>query len=486
MPEKILIVDDSPANIRILSESLERAGHEILVAADAESGLHIAGLAKPALILLDIMMPGQDGLSICRELKNNERTRQIPIIFITAKQETESLLTGFQAGAVDYIQKPFSVEEVLARIANHLQIGRLTRELLARNQELELAIARREEAEEARRDADERLSRFSAHEELRWGVAGFIGQSRTLQKILKEIERLNRFSNTSVLVQGESGTGKELVARAIHHQSSRVNAPFVAVNCVAIPAELAESMLFGHVRGAFTGATGDRKGWFEVANGGTMFLDEIGDMPIALQGKLLRVLEDHQIVPVGGCRPISIDVRIIAATNAELSAKIQSGAFRQDLFFRLARYIVTMPPLRERRDDIPLLVEHFLRLFATEMGMIPPVLEPAALELFSAYSFPGNVRELKNVIERALIESGGNSIQPRHIHLLQAVPRRQPAAETHSKTTTDDLPLNLDEVEQLLIQRALDQTGGNIAEAARLLGVNRSRIYRRFSQPGIE
>jgi DNA-binding NtrC family response regulator len=418
MPGKILIVDYSPANIRMLSESLEREGHEILVAADAESGLHIAGLAKPALILLDIMMPGQDGLSICRELKNNERTSQIPIIFITAKQETESLLIGFRAGAVDYIQKPFSIEEVLARIATHLQIGRLTRELLARNQELELAIARREEAEEARRNADERLSRLSAHEELRWGLAGFIGQSRTLQKILKEIERLNRFSNTSVLVQAESGTGKELVARAIHHQSPRAAAPFVAVNCVAIPVELAESMLFGHVRGAFTGATGDRKGWFEVANGGTMFLDEIGDMP-SLQGKLLRVLEDHQIVPVGGCRPISIDVRIIAATNAELSDKIQRGAFRQDLFFRLARYIVTMPPLREPRDDIPLLVEHFLRLFAAEMGMISSALEPAALELLLAYSFPGNVRELKNVIERALIESSGSTIQARHRQIYE-------------------------------------------------------------------
>ncbi len=217
-----------------------------------------------------------------------------------------------------------------------------------------MAITRREEAEEARRNADERLSRLSAHEELRWGLAGLIGQSRTLQKILREIERLNRFSNTSVLIQGESGTGKELVARAIHHQSPRAAASFVAVNCVAIPVELAESMLFGH-----------------------------------------------------------------------------------------ARYIVTMPPLRERRDDIPLLVEHFLRLFATEMGMTSSALEPAALELLLAYSFPGNVRELKNVIERALIESGGSTIQARHIHLLQAVPRRQPVAEAHSETTADDLPLNL-------------------------------------------
>jgi transcriptional regulator with PAS, ATPase and Fis domain len=249
---------------------------------------------------------------------------------------------------------------------------------------------------------------------------------------------------------------------------------------VAIPAELAESMLFGHVRGAFTGATSDRKGWFELANYGTLFLDEIGDMPLPLQGKLLRVLEDGQILAVGGTKPIQVDVRVIAASNADLPAKILDGSFRQDLYFRLARYVVDIPPLRERLDDLSLLVSHFLRLFSNEMGMSPPTVGPEAMALLESYSFPGNVRELKNVIERALIESGGGPIQQRHIHLLEAVPRRQRSANVEGSSGAETIPLNLDAAEQLLIQRALNQAGGNVAEAARLLGVNRSRIYRRF------
>lgn len=480
MLEKILIIDDNPANIGLLSEALERKGHEILAASDGDSGVRIAGLAKPALILLDVMMPLLDGMATCRKLKMTDATRDIPVIFITARQDTESVLSGFRSGAVDYIHKPFQLEEVLSRVETHLQIGRLTRELRARNEELETEIARRCEAEEARRTADERYLRLSADEALRWGISGFVGESRTVRKILEEIKRVYRFANTSVLIQGESGTGKELVSRAIHHGSTRATGPFIPVNCVAIPAELAESMLFGHVRGAFTGATNDQKGWFELANCGTLFLDEIGDMPLPLQGKLLRVLEDGQIHAVGSTKPIQVDVRVIAASNADLPAKILDGSFRQDLYFRLARYVVDIPPLRERLDDLSLLVSHFLRLFSNEMGMSPPAVSPEAMALLESYSFPGNVRELKNVIERALIESGGGPIQQRHIHLLEAVPQRQCSANVGGSSSAETIPLNLDAAEQLLIQRALNQAGGNVAEAARLLGVNRSRIYRRF------
>jgi DNA-binding NtrC family response regulator len=480
--EKILIIDDNPANIRLLSDALERQGHEILAASDGDSGLRIAGLAKPALILLDLMMPLVDGMATCQNLKTNDTTREIPVIFITARHDMESVVSGFRTGAVDYIHKPFHVEEVLSRVETHLQIGRLTRELRARNEELEREIGRRRDAEEARRTADERYSRLSADESARWGISGFVGESRTVRKIVEEIKRVHRFANTSVLIQGESGTGKELVARALHHGSPRSAAPFIPVNCVAIPAELAESMLFGHARGAFTGATTDRKGWFELANNGTLFLDEIGDMPQPLQGKLLRALEDGEILPVGSMKPIVVDVRVIAATNADMPAKIVDGGFRQDLFFRLARYVVDMPPLRERLDDLPLLVNHFLRLFSNEMGMSPRAFGPEAMTLLESYSFPGNVRELKNIIERALIESGGGPIQRRHIHLLDAVPRRQPSVQVAAPgvSNCDTIPLNLDAAEQILIQRALNQSGGNVAEAARLLGVNRSRIYRRF------
>jgi DNA-binding NtrC family response regulator len=480
--EKILIIDDTPANIDLLTDALERRGHEILAAPGGEAGLKIAIKARPDLILLDVVMPGRDGFAICRELKADDATRDIPVLFITAKHETAHVLNGFRVGAVDYILKPFQAEEVISRVETHLKLSRLARELQAKNDELESEIRKRRSAEDARERSDARLSTLSASEAQRWGLEAFIGQSRMIRKILGDIERLHQFANTSVLILGESGTGKELVARAIHHGSPRASGPFIPVNCVAIPGELAESMFFGHLRGAFTGATADRKGWFELADGGTLFLDEIGDMPAALQAKLLRVLEDGEITPVGAQQSKRVDVRVITATNADLTAKIAAGAFRQDLYFRLARYVVETPPLRDRAEDIPLLVAHFLQMFAGEMGLTPPALAPDALALLTAHPFPGNVRELKNVIERALIASGGSAIRREHIQLPGAAPVPAASATTATKVTASDLPLNLDDAEQALIQRALEQTGGNVAEAARLLGVNRSRIYRRFPQ----
>jgi DNA-binding NtrC family response regulator len=480
--EKILIIDDTPANIDLLTSALEPRGYEILAAPGGEAGLKIAAKALPDLILLDVVMPGRDGFAICRELKADEATRDIPVLFITAKQETAAVVNGFRVGAVDYILKPFQPDEVVGRVETHLKISRLTSELQRKNTELEGEIAGRRTAEEAREKADARLSTLSAREAQRWGLAGFIGQSRMIGNILRDIERLHQFANTSVLITGESGTGKELVARAIHHGSPRASAPFIPVNCVAIPSELAESMLFGHVKGSFTGAIMDRKGWFELADGGTLFLDEIGDMPPTLQAKLLRVLEDGEITPVGAAQSKHVDVRVISATNADLAAKIAAGDFRQDLYFRLARFMVQTPPLRERPEDVPPLCAHFLQLFAGEMGLEVPILAPDALAWLSTYSFPGNVRELKNLIERALIASGGKAIERRHVQ-VSAVPAM--AATREGRTSAPalaDLPLNLEEAENVLIQRALEQTRGNVAEAARLLGVNRSRIYRRFPQ----
>jgi DNA-binding NtrC family response regulator len=237
-------------------------------------------------------------------------------------------------------------------------------------------------------------------------------------------------------------------------------------------------MLFGHLRGAFTGATADRKGWFELADGGTLFLDEIGDMPPALQPKLLRVLEDREVVPVGGSQPRRVDVRVVAATNADLHERIAAGAFREDLYFRLARYLVEIPPLRERVEDVPVLAEHFLRLLSNEMGVPAPGLTPAAIQLLEGYAFPGNIRELKNMIERALIESAGEPIEPVHLRLIGRSLRRP--ADPANPSAPSSLPLNLEAAEQALIKRALHVTAGNVVEAARLLGVNRSRIYRRF------
>jgi len=487
--EKILIVDDNPVNLKVLSDALEPEGYRILAAPSGEVALKIAAKGEPELILLDVMMSGMNGLETCRRLKEDEATRDIPVVFISARGEMESVCEGFRAGGVDYITKPFHAEEVLVRVENHLKHVRVTRELLQKNRELTSAneslqkeMQRRQKAEDALQAADEKLHIISDSEARRWDIAGFVGQSKTVRNILRDIQRLHSFGATSVLMTGESGTGKELIARAIHYGGQRASGPFVPVNCVAIPDDLAESLFFGHIKGAFTGATADRKGYFELAHGGTLFLDEIGDMPLLLQAKLLRVLEDGIVTAVGSAVDKTVDVRILAATNADLHAKIASGAFRQDLYFRLARFTVLTPPLRERPEDIALLATHFLNLFATEMGMKPPRLSPSALVALENYHFPGNVRELKNIMERSLIESSGMEIQPAHLYLIQSGGVAKQASRPDKAAIARDLPLNLEEAENLLIQRALAQTSGNIAEAARLLGIHRTRIYRKMAQ----
>jgi len=491
----ILIVDDNPANLDVLGRVLESQGHRVLAASGGEQAIRVAAVEKPELVLLDVMMPGMDGYETCRRLRADPLTADLPVLFISAREETESLVRGFEAGGVDYLTKPFRDEEVVARVRTHLQIARLTREMREKNDALAAANAalrreaqRREKAEDALQTAGQQLSALSDRETERWGIGGFVGRSKTIRTILQDIRRVQNFGSVNVLITGESGTGKELIARAIHFGSTRSAGPFIPVNCVAIPEDLAESMLFGHVRGAFTGATMDRKGFFELAHGGTLFLDEIGDMPISLQAKLLRVLEDGRVMPLGATREKQVDVRIVAATNADLSAQIEGGAFRQDLYFRLAQFSVEAPPLRARREDIPLLATHFVRLFSREMGMPEPQVGADLLDALEAHEFPGNVRELKNVIERALIESGGTDLRAEHLRLG---PRRAVASVlSHSQagpSSADpppigvaDLPLNLEEAENLLIRRALAETGGNIAEAARRLGINRTRIYRKL------
>jgi DNA-binding NtrC family response regulator len=492
-PEKILLVDDVHANLSVLTSALEPQGYEIFAASDGVAALQIAGKARPDLILLDILMPGLDGLETCRRLKQDEHTRDIPVIFITARNETECVMEGFRAGGVDYVVKPFHAGEVLNRVATHLRISRLTRELREKNRALETRTAEltaeiehRRKVETALRQAGDKLAAFSDLEASRGSLAGLVGESSRLKTIVAEIRRLHQFANTSVLITGESGTGKELVARAIHFDSPRAKAPFVPVNCVAIPSELVESILFGHLKGAFTGATADRKGCFELADGGTLFLDEIGDMPALLQVKLLRVLEDGQVTPVGAAEAKKVDVRVIAATNADLEARISAGTFRPDLFFRLARYTLTTPPLRERLDDVPLLAAHFLKIFAAEMGRPSPGLSRAAIAVLQTHGFPGNIRELKNIIERALISSGGETILPEHLPAMRGSVATAVAGGAEGLAAKKDfaaaLPLNLAEAEEALIQRALNETGGNIAEAARLLGVHRTRIYRKLAQ----
>ena len=462
---RVLIVDDNIANLQILREALQPEGYEILGASDGRDALRIAVRALPDIILLDIVMPEMDGYEVCRRLKQNESTSPIPVIFVTVKDDNISLVEGFRVGGVDYIIKPVETEELLVRVETHLQINRLTQELLGKNQqlsqknrELQQEIDRRKQAEQAQKQAEadfiranEQLSILSQQEAKRWGIDAFVGKSNTVKSILTDIRQLQNASATSVLIVGESGTGKELIARAIHFGGQR-KGPFIPLNCSAIPAELAESTLFGHVRGAFTGANEPRKGYFEIASGGTLFLDEIGDLPLSLQPKLLRVIEDGCVMPVGGAKEKQVEVRIIAATNQELTEKIAQGSFREDLYFRLAHFTVPVPPLRERQEDIPLLVEHFLSMFAKEMGIQKPKIEKEAVNALQDYHFPGNVRELKNIIENSLIKSGGSTIKLEHLHFIDISNFRANSKVTSQQN--NEPSKELQQIEQLVIQRA--------------------------------
>ena len=485
---KVLIVDDVPANLDVLIQALEAEGYDIAVAPTGEEALRVARAIRPALILLDVVMPGMDGYETCRRLKAEQETREIPVVFLTGRGETREVIEGFQAGGVDYIVKPFHKEEVLIRVSTHLERARLAQELIQKNrdleertweltranQELQAAIARGQTLSSERDHLADQLSMIARRETEFWNIAGFVGKSRTLQQILREIDLLQNAETIPVLISGESGTGKELVARAIHSGSPRSEKPFVPVNCAAIPADLAESLLFGHVRGAFTGADREQTGYFELTDGGTLFLDEIGAMPLELQSKLLRVLEDGTILPLGAGEKRTVEARVLSATNADLQARIAAGTFREDLYFRLARFSVHVPPLRQHREDIPLLAEHFLELFVREMGRPAPELSPEALQTLMEYDFPGNVRELKNAMERALLESGGDTIQPGHLHLLHRVPVDSPVSGQPPEMEWPDFAaMELEQVKQALLQ-----TRGNISAAARLLRVDRTRIYR--------
>lgn len=471
---KILIVDDVPANIGTLRAPLEAAGYEVLIATSGEDALEAVADLVPDLILLDVMMPGIDGFETCRRLKAAEATAQVPIIFLTALDEASDVVVGFEVGGADYVVKPFRKEELLARVLTHLERARLTAALAASNEALQGANRKLRQEMRQRKTLATKLSMVTERETARWGVAGIIGQSPLLQKILTNIQMLERADSTSVLITGESGTGKELVARAVHANSARRDGPFVPVNCAAVPTELADSLVFGHMKGAFTGAEETQAGYFDLADGGTLFLDEVGNMPYDLQIKLLRVLEDGQVMPLGAKRAHTVDVRVVAATNADLVERIREGGFRQDLYYRIARFTVEVPPLRERREDIPLLARHFLRLFAGEMGIDTPTLTPAALKVLQGADFPGNIRELKNAVERALIEGQGGDIEPRHLQLVPGT----------AQQTSDagEISLDFHVAERAIIQQALDRTGGNVSAAARLLGIDRYKIYRKMKR----
>jgi DNA-binding NtrC family response regulator len=478
---KILLADDQPANLDVLGDLLESQGYDVLLTPNGKLALRTATRALPDLILLDVMMPDMDGFETCQALKANADTASIPVIFITALTAESDVVQGFEVGGVDFITKPFNDKEVISRVETHLRISRLTRELASKNDELNEKNRELESEIRQRQKLKGHLSLISETEH--WGLEGFIGESPMIKKIFDDVKLMQENVGTSVLVTGENGTGKELVARAIHYGSPRRDAPFVPINCSAIPGELVESTLFGHERGAFTGANADRAGCFELAHEGTLFLDEIGDMPLEAQGKLLRVLEDGEVWRVGASKGKRVEVRVLAATNADLSAKIDNREFRQDLFYRLARFTVDVPSLRERKEDIPLLAEHFVSTLAPEMGRDVPRLNQDAIDLLLDYAFPGNVRELKNLIERALIESNGAEVGGEHLHF---VGRTSGGADVADGDLAKALPFDLDEAalkaESLVLDLALEKAGGNLTEAARILGTTRNRAYRIVNQ----
>ncbi len=437
---KILIIDDETKLGFLLASALRKAGFEADFVDSAEKALRKLD-EDYDVFLTDIRMPGMDGMEFLREVK--ARHPGATVVMMTAHGSVKSVVEAMKAGAYDYLLKPFSTEELIVlmrRLAEETQI--------------------RQELEYRRKTEQERFGEL-------------VGQSPAMRKIFELIERVAP-SDATVLITGETGTGKELVAREIHRRSPRAEKPFVAINCAAITETLLESELFGYERGAFTGADRRKPGMFELANGGTLFLDEIAEMPPALQAKLLRVLQDRTVYHLGGTTPIPVDVRIIAATNKDLKHLVQEKKFREDLYFRLAVFPIHLPPLRERREDIPLLVENF---FARRR--ITPEISPEAMELLKNYDYPGNVRELENILERALILSGGAKITPEHLPELEEIPAEDDTPPIPGETT-------LAELERKMLLAALEKAGGNKSKAARLLGITRRMLYTRLKKYGIE
>jgi len=480
----LLIVDDMPNNISVLYETLTRFNYKVLVARDGKSAIEQAQLAQPDLILLDVMMPGMDGFETCRRLKHLETTQSIPVLFMTALAETIDKVNGFNMGAVDYITKPFQLQEVLARINTHLTLRGLQRELQVANALLEQRVAERTESlSKALAEVEQLKNKLQAEntylrEEIK--QAGnfdeIVSQSKAFGRVLRQVEQVAP-TNTSVLILGESGTGKELLARAVHNRSSRKNKTLVKINCAALPATLIESELFGHEKGAFTGATNQKIGRFELADGGTIFLDEIGEMPIDLQAKLLRVLQEGELERVGGMKTLKVNVRVIAATNRDLEKEISEGRFREDLYYRLNVFPIQSLPLRERKEDIPLLVRHFCTKHGPGIGRQIDVIPQDVIDTLQDYHWPGNIRELENVVERSLITSVGSQLE------LSDWLRRK-----HSAPKPTGL-ITMEEAERNHIISVLEHTRWKVSGkngAAELLGMIPTTLDSRMKKLGIQ
>ncbi len=457
MRETILIIDDETNLRQTLAEILRKRGYATLEAGDGTEAIEQLREATPALIFTDWKMPGIGGEELLRYLRNDERLAAIPVIVITAFGSSHSAIEAVRLGAYDFVTKPFDLEEIALTAKRALAHSALNKELMRLREQVAVGNVS--------------------------GSGRLIGSSGAMMDVFKMIGKVAETDST-VLICGESGTGKELVAEAIHSYSQRKNKPFVVVNCAAIPENLLESELFGHERGAFTGAVGRKAGRFELAEGGTIFLDEIAELPPNLQVKLLRVLQEHTFERVGSAEPIRGDFRVLAATNRDLEACVRELLFREDLLYRLNVVRITVPPLRERRSDVALLAEHFLRVYSEKNGFPAVGFSDDAILMLQMHSFPGNVRELENMVERAVLMARGRVLMPSHF------PADRGASNALNGNGTELLALPfhkaLAELERRLIEKAMRESGGNKTEAANRLQINRRLLYNKLEEHGIK
>ncbi|NWG01942.1 MAG: sigma-54-dependent Fis family transcriptional regulator [Syntrophaceae bacterium] len=437
--DSILVVDDAPDTLELLQRNLESQGYQVFTASDANKAIKILETTAMDLVITDLKMPGASGIDLIRHIREN--FKDIEVMMITGYPTIESAVKAVKAGAEEYLTKPFTDTELFSAVQQVLE-------------KLHVHRAIKDPSPPSL------TSRY-----------GFIGESGAMQMVFGMIAKAASTSAT-VLILGESGTGKELVARAIHYNSTRSSAPFVPVNCGAIPEELLESELFGHIKGAFTGATETRAGFFQTADGGTIFLDEISETSLAMQVKLLRVLQDKEVYMVGSTRPLKVDVRILASTNKDLTLLLKKGLFREDLFFRINVITIDIPPLRERGDDILLLTQHFATKFANELGKPKPRFSENALHVLRSYHWPGNVRELENVIQRLVVMTEGDLIE---VPDLPSLMRFSALQETGLNRT-------LAQVEAEYIRNVLASVKGNKTRAAEILGIDRKTLREKLSK----
>jgi DNA-binding NtrC family response regulator len=451
---RIALVEDDSTTRKIMRAWIAATGLQT-VEFDRGKAVIEAGTKDLAAVCLDLGLEDMPGLHVLQHL--HAQDPDLPIIVVTAERTLETAVEAMRAGAYDYVTKPVEPERLAQAVRRAIE----------------------------RRELGERVRHLTRELDTQKGLGAILGESAPTRELVRQIERVIG-SDVAVCVLGESGTGKELVARAIHQHGARGSGPFVAINCAAVPSSLQESELFGHEKGAFTGALTTRKGRFEQADGGTLFLDELGEMSPGTQAALLRTLQEKTLVRVGGASEIPIDVRIVAATHRDLEAEVRAGRFREDLYFRLVVYPIQVPPLRERADDIPLLVGHFLRKFSSEGGRSVPRVTTDALDALMRYRWPGNVRELMNVVHRGLLTSDGSELRLADLpaSIKNGTLPELPRADGRVELSADAPILPLRELEARAIERAIEASGGSITKAAKLLGMGRATLYRRLAEDG--